>query len=457
MNNPGQHAGEVCVPSKAAMTSILLTNTTYRPCIGGIENSLHYIAKSYQEMGVRTLVACSDQTPSGEGRLPAGEVIDGIEVRRYANLGRWINFLGLTASGNLLRARKFLRGLAEHERFDGIIARQQSVGLAAKLAFPGVPVVYVVSSMAAQLNREDLRTPFAGRLKEMVYGRFNRYLILPQQHWMQKACLRRVDVVLVFSENMRRQVLEVVPDAAERIWVHPPGVDSERFAPVADKPSLRRELGLPEAAPLALGVGRLIRAKGFDRAIDALSSDAARDVHLAIVGGGGELASLERRAREARVSERVHFVGATDRPERFYAAADFYLMTSRYESFGQSIIEAMSAGLPVLAYRATGDEKVVTASEELIEDGRDGFLCDLDAGGLAVALERLRELSAEERRRMGEAGMAKVASRYSWRAFAEFALERMFRCSTYCKYACAAKHRFLLPEHESAPSRYGPS
>jgi hypothetical protein len=92
------------------MTSILLTNTAYRPCIGGIENSLHYIAKSYEKAGVRTLVACSDQTPSGVGRLPAREEIDGIEVRRYANLGRWINGLGLTPSGNFLQALRFLRG-----------------------------------------------------------------------------------------------------------------------------------------------------------------------------------------------------------------------------------------------------------------------------------------------------------------------------------------------------------
>jgi glycosyltransferase involved in cell wall biosynthesis len=409
------------------MTSILLTNTAYRPCIGGIENSLHYIAKSYEKLGVQTLVACSDQTPTGVGRLPASEVIDGIEVRRYPNLGRWTNALGLAPSGTLLQALRFLRGLAKEQHFDGIIARQQSVGLAAKLAFPDVPVVYAVSSMAAQLNREDLRTPFEGRSKEFAYSRLNRHLLLPQQDWMQRACLGRADVVLVFSENMRRQVLDRVPSASERIFVHPPGVDTERFAPGADKPSLRRALALPEAGLLGVAVGRLIRAKGFDRAIDAvaLAGDEARDVHLAIVGGGAERDALERRARDAGVADRIHFAGATDRPERYYAAADFYVMSSRYESFGQSIIEAMSAGLPVLAYRSSGDARVLTASDELIEDGRDGLLCHIDGGGLAAGLMQLRERSAEERGEMGKAGMAKVANHYSWRAFAEFALERI--------------------------------
>ncbi len=408
------------------MTSILLTNSVYRPCIGGIENSLHYIATSYQRLGVEAHVVCSDQTPTGQGRLPASEVIDGVDVCRYANLGRWTNLLGLTPFGGFVQALRFLRGLARQSHFDGIIARQQGVGLAAKLAFPEVPMIYAASSMAAQLNREELRTPFASGLKEAVYSRQSRYLLVPQQHWMQKACIRRADIIAVFSQNMREQVLELVPDAADRIFVHPPGVDTARFAPGVDKPALRSALGLPSSGTLAVAVGRLIRAKGFDRIIDAMahSGERASDLRVVIVGGGSELAALQEQARDAGLADRVHFPGATDEPERFYAAADFYLMTSRYESFGQSIIEAMSAGLPVLAYRNTGDDRVRTASEELVDSGCDGLLFCLDGGGLPAALERFLGFSLEDRRRMGEAASAKVADRYTWQAFAEFALAR---------------------------------
>jgi glycosyltransferase involved in cell wall biosynthesis len=402
---------------------ILLINSVYRPSIGGIENSLHYIAKALIERGERVLVACSDHGPSG--RLPRHDSIDGVEVHRYANFGRWINFLGLTPTGDFLRARSHLRELAKQQPFAGVIARQQGVGLAAKQALPHTPLIYVPASLSAHLNLDALRSPFANSLKEAIYSRIHRGLLLPQQSKLQRECLREADAVVVFSENMKRQVQESVPNLSNRIWVHPPGVDSGRFQPGANKAALRAELGLPAHACLALVVGRLIRAKGYDLAIKALASIDAKALALVIVGSGGEGAALRRKAEAAGVAGRVHFVPATSEPERYYACADLYLMPSRYESFGQSILEAMSAGLPVIAYRNTAEGGVRTASEELVEHARDGFLCDIDGEGLAGPLRHYLSLGTEARAQLGHQARSKVLGRYTWRALTEFLLERM--------------------------------
>ena len=71
--------------------SILLTASRYHPWIGGIENSLRHLATTLHEMGNHAVVVCGDATPSGVGRLPARDHVDGIDVHRYRNFGRLAN------------------------------------------------------------------------------------------------------------------------------------------------------------------------------------------------------------------------------------------------------------------------------------------------------------------------------------------------------------------------------
>jgi glycosyltransferase involved in cell wall biosynthesis len=90
-------------------------------------------------------------------------------------------------------------------------------------------------------------------------------------------------------------------------------------------------------------------------------------------------------------------------------AADFFLFpTQPPESFGIVLIEAMASGLPV----AASDYPGVTA---VVDDGENGFLTPVgDAGGVARAIDRMVELGAEGRERMGSAGRAKCEREWTW-------------------------------------------
>jgi glycosyltransferase involved in cell wall biosynthesis len=120
---------------------------------------------------------------------------------------------------------------------------------------------------------------------------------------------------------------------------------------------------------------------------------------LRVVGTGPELASLRRQARELRLGGRVKFLGhvAFDRLAGEYRRADVFCLPSRQEAFGIVFLEAMAAGLPIVAARAA-------AVPEVVADGVCGILVPTASPDeLAQALNRLLS-SAEERCRMGEAG-----------------------------------------------------
>ena len=209
--------------------------------------------------------------------------------------------------------------------------------------------------------------------------------------------------------------------------VIPPGVDIDRFRPAGDDPparaQTRKRLGLPETAPLVLGVSRLVPRKGFDVLIDAVARlsrrrfpAAGEPVHLALAGSGRDRDRLARRADRAGLGERFHRLGRVpdeDLPA-LYATADVFAMCCRErwrgleaEGFGIVFLEAAASGVPAVAGRSGG-------AEEAVEDGITGLVVDpLDAGAVAGALDRLLTDPAV-RKTMGAAARARAETAFAY-------------------------------------------
>lgn len=152
--------------------------------------------------------------------------------------------------------------------------------------------------------------------------------------------------------------------------------------------------------PLALALGRLHPSKGFDLLLEALA--ATREVRLWIAGDGPLRPRLERLATRLGIIGRVRFLGWREDVPRLLAAADLLVCPSLHEPLGNVVIEAWSAGLPVVAAASDGPAA-------LIRDGESGILVPLPGargGGpqaLANAIERVCADPAL-RARLGKAG-----------------------------------------------------
>lgn len=149
----------------------------------------------------------------------------------------------------------------------------------------------------------------------------------------------------------------------QRIHVVPNGIDVERFRfdPRA-RIAARRQLGLPDAAFVVGGVGRLAPGKRFDVLLHALAA-LPQDVRVLLVGGGPDEARLRATAAQLGVADRVLFAG--ERPHlsgqgadlpALLAAMDVLASPSPEEAFGLAVVEGLAAGLPVLYVRCPAVE-----------------------------------------------------------------------------------------------------
>lgn len=170
------------------------------------------------------------------------------------------------------------------------------------------------------------------------------------------------------------------------------------------EPVPRRALEVPDDALLVLAMGRLHRVKGFDTLIAALAR-LPRAVAV-IAGEGPERSALETVARRSGVADRVRFLGWRSDQAGLLAAADVFVCPSRHEPLGNVVLEAWSAGRPVVACRAAGPE-------ELIDPGRTGLLVPVDdPSALADAIRQLAE-DPGLARALAEAGRAAWAAEFA--------------------------------------------
>jgi glycosyltransferase involved in cell wall biosynthesis len=151
---------------------------------------------------------------------------------------------------------------------------------------------------------------------------------------------------------------------------------------------------------LAVALGRLHPNKGFDLLLEALAK--TRDIHLWIAGDGPLRSNLEREASDLGIADRVRFLGWREDAPSLLARADLLVCPSLHEPLGNVVIEAWSAGLPVVATATDGPAS-------LIEDGVSGILVPLpdSPGGGPSTLARAIEQVCEDRAlraRLGRAG-----------------------------------------------------
>ncbi|MEV4379104.1 glycosyltransferase family 4 protein [Streptosporangium sp. NPDC049644] len=195
----------------------------------------------------------------------------------------------------------------------------------------------------------------------------------------------RLDAVVVLTETDRREYQALLPTTrVERI---PNAVGSVRRTPS------RKDDRLVVAA------GRLVAQKGFDLLIPAFRQvvDRHPDWRLRIYGTGKKKGQLRALLKEYRLGDNVTLMGRTDRLDEELARASFYVLSSRFEGLPMVMIEAMTHGLPVVAFDCpTGPADVLTPEV-------DGLLVpSRDVDALAAAMIRLIE-DRELRRRMGAA------------------------------------------------------
>jgi glycosyltransferase involved in cell wall biosynthesis len=232
-------------------------------------------------------------------------------------------------------------------------------------------------------------------IREVIGERYmehNRYRDLLYQCYLR--LVRRADRIVTQTAAVARRLTdEIAPRPGQVECIHNP-VDTERLAAAAT----RAASPFTGPGPHVLAMGRLAEQKGFDLLLAAMVGVRAADVaaHLTIVGVGELEAELAARVQELGLSDAVELVGFQEQPERFFAHADVFVLSSRYEGMPNVVLEALACGLPIVAFDCPH------GVSEIVQDGVNGRLLPAeDVPALTAALvEVLRDDGLRRRMRV---------------------------------------------------------
>jgi 1,2-diacylglycerol 3-alpha-glucosyltransferase len=288
------------------------------------------------------------------------------------------------------------------------LVRLHAMHEAARREAAGCDLVHIQTPFAA--HRAGLRAARAcGRPTLLTYHTFfEEYLhhyapFLPatalrgMARQVSRAQCNAVDAVVVPSTAMRDRLAGY--GVRTPMEILPTGIPVEDFAG-GDGLHFRRLYDIPEHAPMALYIGRVAHEKniGFLLEVAARLKAQRPDFVLVIAGEGPATPSLQRRALRAGLAASVRFVGYLERRKRLpdcYAAADVFVFASRTETQGLVLLEAMAAGLPVVALAAMGTTDILAPERgaRIAPDSPAGFAAVVED---VIANGRLRKQLAAE-------------------------------------------------------------
>ncbi len=275
------------------------------------------------------------------------------------------------------------------------------------------PKAGMLAMLAAAMARVPLRIHiFTGQVWATRRG-WQRRLLKAADRLMARLATH----VLADSASQRDFMIAEGIAAAEKIQVLGEGsicgADGERFRPDAGRRAgVRLAQGIPGEAVVFLFLGRQNRDKGVLDLADAFAALGNSAAWLLVVGPDEEGLRGDLESRLGAALARTRFVGYTDRPEDFMAAADVFCLPSYREGFGMVIIEAAAAGIPAIASRIYG----VT---DAVEEGVTGLLHRPgDAAEMTREMAALAD-DAARRQSMGSAARERALRLFSREAVTE--------------------------------------
>jgi glycosyltransferase involved in cell wall biosynthesis len=311
---------------------------------------------------------------------------DGID-----ELGSGLTFhtLGIEGPASVIDEYRISRGvanLARRVRPDVVHMHNSDAIYAAMPWFPNAHIKGKIIEIhdAPQIRRR-------GRMGAALYG------------WLAK---RRAYTLLVHSSAVRDDLATACRIPANDIALVPLGIDTSRYVrATTPRAEWRHRHGIPEGAPVAAYVARLVAIKNLPLFVEVARSVLAilPAAYFLVSGDGPMRDALQAMIDSYGLGSHVRLLGFQEDLADVYHSADVFLSTSNYEGFGLAIVEAMAAGLPVVSTRVGG---VV----DPIQEEQTGRLCPAgDREALtASTLELLRDPAL--RHRMGEAGRARAAN-----------------------------------------------
>jgi glycosyltransferase involved in cell wall biosynthesis len=358
--------------------SIVVTCDWFAPRTGGgAERVAFEVTRRLAADGHRIAIVATSPPAAARFDLPDG--VELIDVRAH-DLAGLIRAQASVAPALVTATRRVIARVHPDVVWGHSLQFQSTPIAAAWARRAGIP--FVVTAHIGDLRSVPGLVGRAARVHEATIGH---------------AILRLAARALAVSEPVATHLRSIEPRLA--IDVVPNGVDVERFGPGDALPGERLHVGF---------LGRLVRNKGPESALHAVAAVVRDgvDASISFAGDGPERARLERLAATLGIGDRAGFEGFRSDPEVWLRGIDVLVRPSTTEGMPLGVLEAMAAGVPVIASDVPGNAA-------LIRDGESGLLFPVGHdGALAGALGRISRDDAL-RARIRDAGL-RIAREHSW-------------------------------------------
>jgi glycogen synthase len=295
--------------------------------VGGMQNHTAQLTRALAALGVRQDVITHRPPGAPRRQSPAPHA----SVRRFGLPVPW--FRQLFAAPAAIAAFRLAREVDLVHVHQGEDLAVLPIGLAAA-RHAGVPLVITLHT--------SLRHTFAG-------ADVRAALLVELGGRLEAAVCRRADAVIALTTGLAKRLRDDGVDGG-RIHVIPPGINSTEFSQPGDDP-------LPDVPhPRVVFVGRLAEQKGVETLLAAASLMRRADAQIVIVGDGPRRASLQAAIRAHRLEHRARILGFRRHAQvpQILSHCDLFCLPSRYEELSSALLEAMRAGLPIVATRVGG-------------------------------------------------------------------------------------------------------
>lgn len=225
--------------------------------------------------------------------------------------------------------------------------------------------------------------------------------------WLDRCTHRLVDKYVCVSRDVAEFSMHTGRLPAHKIEVIGNGVDAAVFENAV--PASLTQFGISPGSRVVVTVARLDPQKGLRDLVAAAERVTHQhpDLHFLIVGDGPERAGIELAIHECGLSARVHLAGRRSDIPQILRAGFCFVLSSHWEGMPNAVLEAMAAGLPVIATRVEG-------IDELVREGETGFTVPPRAPAeLASAIEKLVR-SPELAAKLGAGGLSRARERFGW-------------------------------------------